>query len=100
MSVLSQFCLARWKSVDSITPTALVYNLSRLDHRIIDPKIVKFISHLRKCERSKMSFTIFFFFCLISDSILTCSDDDETSNSMEFSKVRYTTHTQKNTFDL
>jgi hypothetical protein len=99
MSVLSQFCLARWKSVDSITPTALVYNLSRLDHRIIYAKIVKFISHLRKCERSKMSFTNFFF-CLISDSILTCSDDDETSNSMEFSKVRYTTHTQKNTFDL
>ena len=31
MSVLSQFCLARWKSVDSMTPTALVYNLSRLD---------------------------------------------------------------------
>ena len=29
MSVLSQFCLARWKSVDSLTPTALVYNLSR-----------------------------------------------------------------------
>ena len=30
MSVLSQFCLAsKWKSVDSLVPAALVYNLSR-----------------------------------------------------------------------
>ena len=29
MSVLSQFCLPKWKSVESLTPTALVYNLSR-----------------------------------------------------------------------
>merc|ERR1712071_16751 len=28
MSVLSQFCLPKWKSVESLTPTALVYNLS------------------------------------------------------------------------
>nr|CAH0098370.1 unnamed protein product [Daphnia galeata] len=61
MSVLSQFCLARWKSVDSMTPTALVYNLS-------------------------------------SDSILTCSDDDETSNSMEFSKVYPESSSQKTIF--
>ncbi len=101
MSVLSQFCLARWKSVDSITPTALVYNLSRLDlvQSFMRKKLVKLFSPSEMWKKTILFYKfLFVLFCLISDSILTCSDDDETSNSMEFSKVRYYPHTQ--IFDL
>lgn len=59
MSVLSQFCLARWKSVDSITPTALVYNLSRLDHRIIYAKISEIV--FRNVKEVKCHLQISFF---------------------------------------
>jgi hypothetical protein len=47
--------------------------------------IITRIFVLFKCRVKCSHFLCFFRY---SDSILTCSDDDETSNSMEFSKVR------------